>query len=119
VISTITKTHFLAKNIANTSQEQVKSNFDKSAQSHSFDIAKLLWYEDFALLSKNPKLTPKWQGLSKITKINDTNARILLPDGKTNVLNVMGLKKFFSPTPNTSGGTDSPHVDLISMLSLK
>ncbi len=39
---------------------------------------------------------PKWQGPAKINKINDTNACILLPNGKSKVLNVMRLKKFFS-----------------------
>jgi hypothetical protein len=33
-----------------------------------------VWYEDFAPLGKNPKLTLKWQGPAKITEINDTNA---------------------------------------------
>ena len=52
----------------------------------------LVWYKDFALLGKNPKLTPKWSGPAKITEINDTNARILLSNGKSKVLNVMRLK---------------------------
>jgi hypothetical protein len=55
-----------------------------------------VWYEDFAPLGKNLKLMPKWQGPAKINKINDTNACILLPNGKSKVLNVMRLKKFFS-----------------------
>jgi hypothetical protein len=33
-----------------------------------------VWYEDFAPLGKNLKLTPKWQGLAKITEVNDTDA---------------------------------------------
>ena len=56
----------------------------------------MVWYEDFVPLGKNPKLTPKWAGPAKITEINDTNARILLPNGKSKVLNVMRLTKFFS-----------------------
>jgi hypothetical protein len=59
---------------------------------HSFNIDDLVWYKDFALLGKNPKLTPKWSGPAKITEFNDTNARILLPNGKTKVPNVMRLK---------------------------
>ncbi len=58
-----------------------------------------MWRESTAStvrLGKNPKLTPKWSGPAKITEINDTNARILLPNGKSKVLNVMRLKKFFS-----------------------
>jgi len=55
----------------------------------------LVWYEDFVPLGKNAKLTPKWQGPAKITEINDTNARILLPNGKTKILNIMRIKKFF------------------------
>jgi hypothetical protein len=58
-----------------------------------------LWYEDFSPLGKNPKLTPKWQGPAKITEINDTNARVLLPNRKTKILNVMRIKKFFLPSP--------------------
>ncbi len=57
-------------------------------------------------LGKNAKLTPKWQGLAKITEINDTNARILLANGKTKILNVMRIKNFFkcdySDTQNKS-----------------
>ena len=70
--------------------------YDKHALPHSFNVDDLVWYEDFAPLGKNPKLTPKWSGPAKITEINDTNARILLPNGKSKVLNVMHLKKFFS-----------------------
>jgi hypothetical protein len=54
----------------------------------------LVWYEDFSPLGKNAKLTPKWQGPAKITEINDTNARILLANGKTKILNIMRIKKF-------------------------
>jgi hypothetical protein len=39
---------------------------------------------------------PKWSGPAKITEINETYARILLLNGKSKVLNVMRLKKFFS-----------------------
>jgi hypothetical protein len=42
-------------------------------------------------------LTPKWQSPAKITEINDANARLLLPNGKTKILNVMPIKKFFKP----------------------
>jgi len=96
------KIHFLVKNIAMANQQQVKSNFDKSAHPHSFSIEDLVWYEDFVSLGKKPKLTPKWQGPAKITEVNDTNARILLANGKSKVLNVMRLKKFFAPAMNTS-----------------
>jgi len=88
---------FLAKNIANANQDQVKSNFNKRAQLHTFKIDDLVWYEDFALLGKNPKLTSKWQGPANIIEVNDTNACIFLANGKTKVVNVMHLKIFFSP----------------------
>jgi hypothetical protein len=55
-----------------------------------------VWYEDFTLLGKNPKLTPKWQGPAKITEINDTNTSVLLPKGKTKILNVILIKKISS-----------------------
>jgi hypothetical protein len=90
------KIQFIAKNIAKDYQDISKTNFDKKALPHSFNIEDLVWYEDFAPLGKNPKLTPKWAGPAKITEINDTNARILLPNGRTKVLNMMRLKKFFS-----------------------
>jgi hypothetical protein len=82
--------------VAKSNQDVSKDNFDKHALPHSFNIDDLVWYEDFAPLGKNPKLTPKWSGPAKITELNDTNARILLPNGKSKVLNVMRLKKFFS-----------------------
>ena len=90
------KIRFIAKNIGQQKQESYKDNFDKNALPHSFKLEDLVWYEDFSPLGKNPKLTPKWAGPAKITEINDTNARILLPNGKSKVLNVMRLKKFFS-----------------------
>jgi hypothetical protein len=72
------KIHFLAKNIASDNSAKVK---DKSAFPHNFSINDLVWFEDFAPLGKNPKLMPKWQGPAKITEINDTNARLQLPNG--------------------------------------
>jgi hypothetical protein len=65
-----------------------------------------VWYEDFAPQGKIPKLTPKWQGPAKITEINDTNAHILLPNGKSKVLNVMHLKKFFASPSQTNSEND-------------
>jgi hypothetical protein len=96
------KIRFLAKNIALDQSENIKNNFDKSALPHKFEINDLVWYEDFTPLGKNAKLTPKWQGPAKITEINDTNARILLPNGKTKILNVMHIKKFFKQPDNQS-----------------
>ncbi len=71
----------------------------------------LFCYEDFAPLGKNPKLTPKWQCPANITEINDTNARVLLSNGKTKILNIMRLKKFFSTDTHTNTETDN-HSDL-------
>jgi hypothetical protein len=94
------KIRFLAKNIASDQSEKIKINFDKSALPHNFAINDLVWYEDFAPLGKNAKLMPKWQGPAKITEINDTNARIVLPNGKTKIVNVMRIKKFFKQPEN-------------------
>jgi len=88
-----TKDQIYCKNIAKENQNTSKTNFDKNALPHLFNIDELDWYKYFAPLVKNPKLTPKWSGLTKITEINDTNASILLPNGKTKVLNVIRLKK--------------------------
>jgi hypothetical protein len=106
----------LQKNIAKTNQDNSKSNFDKNALTHSFNVDNLVWYEDFAPLGKNPKLTHKWSGPAKITEINDTNARILLSNGKSKVLNVMRLKKFFSApsepqTDNTNTQFNQENLD--------
>ncbi len=76
---------FLAKNIASDNSAKIKDNFDKTAFPHDFSINDLVWFEDFAPLGKNPKLTPKWQGRAKITEINDTNARLQLPNGKKKI----------------------------------
>ena len=73
----------------------LKDNFDKKALPHEFKINDLVLYEDFSPLGKNAKLTPKWLGPAKITEINDTNARIQLPNGKSKILNIMRIKKFF------------------------
>ncbi len=92
---------------------KIKDNFDKSAFPHDFNINDLVWFEDFAPLGKNPKLTPKWQGPAKITEINDTNARLQLPNGKTKIYNVMRLKKFFAPNAqNSNSETDTRQSDL-------
>jgi hypothetical protein len=72
-----------------------------------FNINELVWYEDFTPLGKSPKLTPKWSGPAKITEINESNARILLPNGKSKVLNVMCLKKFFSDKSDSHDNSDS------------
>ncbi len=71
-----------------------------------------MWSEDFAPLGKTRKLTPKWQGPAKITEVNDTNARVLLPNGKTKIYNIMRLKKFFAPTADSNGNKDVRHSDL-------
>ncbi len=62
-------------------------------------------------LGKNPKLTPQWQGPAKITEINDTNARVLLPNGKGKIYNIMRLKKFFAPYTDT-GDKDAQNSEL-------
>jgi hypothetical protein len=95
------KIRFLAKNIAADQGDKIKDNFDKSALPHDFKINELVWYEDFAPLGKNAKLTPKWQGPAKITEINETNARILLANGKTKILNLMRIKKFIKQSENS------------------
>ncbi len=47
----------------------------------------------------------------KITEINDTNAHVLLSNGKTKIVNVMRLKKFFSPTQKDSETISEKWVD--------
>jgi hypothetical protein len=84
--------------------------FDQHALPHKFNINDLFWYEDFTTLGKNPKLSPNLQGPAKITDLNDTNAGVLLPNGKSKVLNVMQIKKFFQPKNN--GETVSENSDL-------
>jgi hypothetical protein len=79
---------------------------DKNALPHSLKLDDLVRYEDFTSLGKNPKLTPKWSGPAKITEVNDTNARILLPNSKSKVLNVMRLKKFFSDNKSESSHSE-------------
>jgi hypothetical protein len=107
------KIRFLAKNVANDQGAKIKDNFDKTAFPHNFNINDLVWFEDFAPLGKNPELTPKWQGPAKITEINDTNARLLMPNGKTKIYNVMRLKKFFVPSdPNTNTDAENCQSDL-------
>jgi hypothetical protein len=68
------KLDFSQKNIAKAHQGNSKSNFDKNALPHWFNVDDLDWYEDFAPLGENPELTPKWSGPAKINEINDTNA---------------------------------------------
>jgi len=75
-----------------------------------FNVDDLVWYKDFAPLGKNQKLTPKWSGPAKITEINDTYARILLPTGKSKVLNVMRLKKFFSDKSDSQIDSDNQNI---------
>ncbi len=106
------KIQFLARNIANGNSAKIKDNFDKSTFPHGFQINDLVWFEDFAPLGKNPKLTPKWQGPAKITKDNDTIARVLLPNSKTKIYSIMRLKKFFAPTTDSKGEHDAQHIDL-------
>jgi hypothetical protein len=102
----------LAKNIASDNGAKIKDNFDKSAFPHNFSINDLVWFEDFAPLGKNHKLTPKWHGPAKITEINDTNARLQLPNGKTKVYNIMRLKKFFAPTPDNTNSSNDTESEL-------
>ncbi len=54
----------------------------------------------------------KWQGPAKITEINDINAHILLSKSKTKVLNIMRLKKIFSPDKTAESETVSEKADL-------
>ncbi len=105
------KIRFLARNIASDQVEKIKNNFDKNALPHKFNINDLVWHEDFAPLGKNAKLTPKWQGPAKITEINGTNARVLLPNGKTKVLNVMRIKKFFKPADESETVSDQSDLN--------
>jgi hypothetical protein len=70
-------------------------------------------------MGKNPKLTPKWQGPAKVTEVNDTNARLLLPNGKTKIYNIMRLKKFFLPLLQTLAIKTLKTVNSISTVNLK
>jgi hypothetical protein len=98
----------LAKNIASDNSAKIKYNFDKTAFPHNFCINDLVWFEEFAPLGKNPKLPPKWQGPAKIMEINETNARLQLPNGKTKIYTIMRLKNFFAPMPdNSTNKTDA------------
>ncbi len=107
------KIRFLPKNIPTNQGEKIKDNFDKNALPHDFKINDLVWYEDFSPLGKNAKLTPKWQGPAKITEINDTNACILLANGKAKILNIMRIKKFFkSENSNNENKTVSGSDEL-------
>jgi hypothetical protein len=101
---------FLAKNISSDQGDKIKDNFDKNAFLYSSQINDLVWYEDFTPLGKNPKLAPKWQCPAKITEINNTNACVLLSNGKTKILNVMRIKKFFPLSPHSE--TVSENNDL-------
>ncbi len=47
---------------------------------------------------------------SKNTEINDSNVHILVPSGKTKILNVMQLKKIFSPGTNSFNVV--PHTEI-------
>jgi hypothetical protein len=75
--------------MAGKASEKYKDNFDKFTFTHTFLIMGLVWYEDFTLHNKNPKLTPKWLGPAKITEVDDTDAQIVLPSGKTKIINVL------------------------------
>jgi hypothetical protein len=44
------KIRFIAKNIAEQKQDISKTNFEKKALPHSFNIDDLVWYEDFVPL---------------------------------------------------------------------
>ncbi len=79
------------KNIASDQGEKIKQNFDKKALPHNFKINDLVWNKDFVPLGQNAKLPRKWQGPAKITEINDSNACIVLPNGKTKILNIMRI----------------------------
>jgi hypothetical protein len=68
----------------------------------------------FTLLGKNPKLTPKWQGPAKITEINDTNTSVLLPKGKTKILNVILIKKNFQPLPKSETVSENNDLNIKS-----
>jgi hypothetical protein len=113
------KIRFIAKNISQQKQDSYKDNFDKKTFLHSFNIDDLVWYEDFSPLGKNPKLTPKWSGPAKITEVNDTNAKILLPNGKSKVLNVMRLKKFFADKSGESSDNDKTTTENLDFNSEK
>jgi hypothetical protein len=65
-------------------------------------------------LGKNPKSTPKWQGLAKITEINEANACLLLPNRKTTILNVMRIKKFFKPASESKTISDQNDLNFKS-----
>ncbi len=59
-------------------------------------------------------MTPKWQGPAKITEINDANTRLLLPNGKTKILNVMRIKKFFKPASESETVSDNSDLNFKS-----
>jgi hypothetical protein len=91
------KFDFWQKNIAKASSLQIKENFVKHTFPHSFQLDDLVWYDFLHIWAKTQNYH-KWQGPAQITEINDTNDRILLPSGKTKVLNIMRFRFFNSYT---------------------
>jgi hypothetical protein len=65
-------------------------------------MIKVIKLNKILTLGKNTKLTPKWKGPAKITKVNDSYARIVLPNDKAKILNIMRIKFFFKPTGNNA-----------------
>ncbi len=102
--------------MAEKANEKYKDNFDKFTFTHTFLIMGLVCYKDFTPLSKNPKLTPQWLGPAKITEVDDTNAQIVLPYGKTKIINVMHLKKKtpVKQSDNTVPDASTPDLDFNS-----
>jgi hypothetical protein len=73
--------------------EKSKSNFDKEACDHKFQIGDKVLISDDFYMGKNPKLVPAFKGLGEIIDINDTNALVKIGN-KIKVLNVNKLKLF-------------------------
>ncbi len=68
--------------------------------------------EAFAIAAYNIYIPVADPFARKITEVNDTNAKVILPNGKTKIYNIMRLKKFFAPSPNENGATNDQNSEL-------
>jgi hypothetical protein len=101
------KAREIAKANIEKSQEKCKQQHDKKAEPHTFSIGQQVWYSQSDFLNVNKKLAPKWIGPATIIEINESVAKLKLPNNRTKTLNIKRLKLFTPRDEDTQDKQDT------------
>jgi len=89
------KARQIAKENIEDKQKKYKFQHEKKSKPYDFSIGQQFLYAQTDFIGKNKKLAPKYIRPATIIEVNDTLAKLEMPNNKIKSLNVNKLKHFF------------------------